>query len=460
MRKKKIIILGAKGFHSVACHDWGENDLPNIADYDIVIVNVVSLTKNLSCLNIANLERIKSELIKLLISNGTIYAVSCPFKTEEIIIYKFDNKGNIIEEQTVRNIINNYMWSPITLNIINEKGNTIEVKDASFEDYFKNVKEWYFIIKTKEEITPENAIGDYYYEDIGPFKITESKTWMNKLATNRMREAIAAKFYYEFTILIKGSSLKDFSMKSTKKSGYFILLPLATEMNDIEAINYILEKHLGVFQKIPPPDWAKAIQVPNLNKIQSELETIESEINRLEKEKGKLMEKEKELGSFRELIYETGHPLEEIVRKVFTELGYPPKTPKFGEEYIIEFNNILGIIECKGVKKSISRRDFRQLLDYVKNYETEPDLSNLKIKGILIANAWRNLKPEQRNSRAKPIFPSGQSGVIEIAKKHHMALVNTIDLFKIFCKYKEGKIKQRKILEAIFKADGIVKFQN
>lgn len=457
MRKKKILILGAKDFPSIKCYDWGEKDLPNISDHDVVILNVVSLTKNFYYFDSSTLKSIKSSLLKLLDSKGTIYAIACPFKTREITIHKSDNQGKLIEGRTFKEIINNYMWSPIPLEIINEEppGDTIDkIEDEIFKDYFKHVKEWHFTIKPAIKIAPKEAFD---YGSLIQSYASGSSTIMDAIATDRRGRAIAAKFYYEFEAVRQINS-STINRRTIAESGDFILLPLPTEIDDIEAINYILEKCLGVFQKTPPPDWAKKFPVPGLNKIESKLGEVENEIKGLEKKKSELEEQEKELASFRELLYETGHPLEEIVRKVFTKLGYTPKKPKFGEEYIIEFNNIFGIIECKGVKKSISRRDFRQLLDYVKNYETEHDVSNLKIKGILIANAWRNLKPEERDTHDKPVFPAGESGVIEIAKKHNMALVSTIDLFNIFCKYKEGKIEPRKIVEAIFKADGIVKF--
>jgi len=463
MREKKILILGAKDFHFVSCYDWGDKDLPNIniPDYDIVIVNVVSLTKNLSFINVGTLENIKSELIKLLVSNGELYAIACPIKKEPKQKTKWTqidtNKSRA--EHTERLFIDNYMWSPIPLNIINKKGDTInEIEDELFKDYFKNFKEWSFVIKIKATSAPEDAIRYCYEEDVGPFKILTSKTEMVKIAKNRMREAIAAKFYYQFAVQVDVSSEKPYSIKTTKKSGDFILLPLLTEINDREAINFILEKCLGVVQRTPPPPWAKPIPVPGLKEVELNLEEIENDIDELNKKKIELKQQEAELASYKELLYETGIPLEEIVRKVFTELGFPPKTAKFGEEYIIEFNNTIGIIECKGITRSISRRDFRQLLDYVRNYETEPNLSNLKVKGILIANAWRNLKPEERGAKNKPIFPAGKDGVIERAERHHIALVNTVELFNIFCKFLDGKIEPRKILETIFKADGIVKF--
>ena len=447
MRKKKILILGAKGFPSVTCYDWGDEDLPNIADYDVVIINVVSLTEKLHSFNSNALNNISSSLLKLLDSKGTLYAIACLLITKEITIPKFNSQGNLNEEKTVLEMINNYMWSPIPLEVNNEKGDTIEIKYEQFKDYFKHLKEWYFTVKPAISGAPKEAFnyGDY---------ISKSVTIMDEIAIDRRGRAIAAKFCYALRIdeIINSSTSK---IKKVSESGDFILLPQPTEINDVEAINFILEKCLGVFQKTPSPDWAKAIPFPGLNEIESKLEKIENKINALNKEKSEFEGQKKELASYRELLYETGTMLEEIVRKVFTELEYPTEPDKLGEEYVIKFNNTIGIIECKGVTKSISRRDFRQLLERKVEYETR---LNINAKGILIANAWRDLNPEERDTQDKPIFPAGEDGVIEIAERNHIALINTIDLFNIFCKFLDKKIKAKEIVETIFKADGIVKF--
>jgi len=45
MGNKKILILGAKGFTKAYCYDWSDNEITkiNIPDYDVAIINVVSL---------------------------------------------------------------------------------------------------------------------------------------------------------------------------------------------------------------------------------------------------------------------------------------------------------------------------------------------------------------------------------------------------------------------------------
>jgi len=232
-------------------------------------------------------------------------------------------------------------------------------------------------------------------------------------------------------------------------------LPCPTDISDIEAINFILKTFFNVHQKTPPPEWTNLIEVTGLGRIQKDIKSHLEKINQLSRANDNLLIKESKLVSYKELLYETGNALEEIVKKVFTMLAYKPKPPRYKEEYIVEYDKKVGIIECKGNEKSIKRADFRQLLEHTKEYELDGKVEH---KGILIGNAWR-LKPlNERNRSGTPIFPKGRDGVVDIATRHDIALVSTIDLFNVFCKFLDGKIKGKDIMEKIFSAKGVVSF--
>ncbi|MFQ6119387.1 MAG: hypothetical protein ACE5KE_05820 [Methanosarcinales archaeon] len=431
MRKKKILILGAKGFSKVDCYYW-DDELPNIPDYDIVIINVVSLTDKLSKRGIQ--KEIKEGLIELLDSKGTLVAIGCPKK--DLIFSEIKNryKNRFIED--------NYSWCPFQLKIINKPGTSFEFEDETFREYFKNVKRWTYCF----EITSDSSNLAFP---------------INNAVKNRYGKYLAGKIkLVRYTI--KEVPISPTGYNGTKKvwkkiyeSGEFYFLPCPTEINDIEAINFILEKFFNVYQRTPPPEWSKLIEVPGLKKTQNEIEIKNQKISQLSKDINKLKEKEAELITYRELLYETGTALENIVKKVFITLGYEPKPPKFGEEFIIKFEDKIGIVECKGKEKSISRRDFRQLWDYLTQYQLE---TSGEFKGILIGNAWRHKPLKERKTSKTPIFPAGENGVIDIAEKRDISLVSTIDLFRVFCKFLEKKIKAEDIMKKIFDAKGVVNF--
>ena len=422
MGKKKILILGAKGFSKVDCYDWNERNFPNIPDYDIVIINVLSLTRDLDERFVQS--DIKDGLCDLLDSKGILFAIGSP--RERITPFSEFN----------------YSWCPVPIEIINKSGTSFKFEDATFKDYFKNVKKYPYCFEIADDS-----------EDIKYFSYNSVK--------NRYGKYLACKIKYKKYRIIK-KPISSTGYGGTKKilqeihdSGDFYFLPCPTEINDKEAINFILENFLNIYKKTPPPEWTYLIEVPGLSKIQKNIETNLQKIKKISEKNSKLREKESDLTSYRELLYSTGTELEEIVKKVFTKLGYKPKPPKYKEEYIVVYDNKVGIIECKGNEKSIKRSDFRQLFENTKEYELDGKVEH---KGILIGNAWR-LKPlEEINKSGTPIFPKGRDGVIEISTKHDIALLSTIDLFKVFRKFLEGDIRADDIMKKIFSAKGVVDF--
>ena len=127
MENKKILIIGAEGFSGIACLNWARKELEklNIADYDVVIINLETLGNE-------NLHRgtqklIKAGLEKVLETQGTVVALGTQKRTVNTY---FEHAGRRLEAQ------NNYDWCPIPLEIKNDSGTSIEFKDDLFKEYF------------------------------------------------------------------------------------------------------------------------------------------------------------------------------------------------------------------------------------------------------------------------------------------------------------------------------------
>lgn len=417
MGNKKILIIGAKDFPKASCYDWGEKELNNIniPDYDVAIVNLVSLPNNILEFHLQ--EKINEGIETLLDTGGSLVAIGCPETNIKVCTIAYPSKR--VTSQS------NYMWCPIPIKIKNESGTSFKFEDETFKEYFKNVKKWKYCF---------NIPSHYRDENVG--------LGISHFVRNRYGKYL-------------GGVINYFIPEVRWKSGDFIFLPYPTEISDIEAINFILEKYFKIYQKTPLPDWTKSIQVPGLDEIRQCIEANLEKIKKLSDENEILREKKFELLSYIELLYETGTALEKIVRNVLTLLEYKPIPPNYKEEYIIKYNKKIGVIECKGNEKSIKRDDFRQLLEHTKEYELD---GKFEAKGILIGNAWRLRPLEERDKSGTVIFPKGKDGVTKIAERHDIALVSTIDLFKVFCRFLEGKIKGKEIMKKIFSSKGIVKF--
>lgn len=400
MNGKKILVIGIDNISGVDCIGWDMEEPPNIPDYDNVILNVVSMSNYE--VRAQTQKKIKSSLEILLNSKGSLVAIGCPRKN--INVRNFPYGENDVVDQF------NYQWLPFEIGIYNESGDTTIFDGDLLKEYFRYVKSC-----------------NYF------FRLGDDKLNVYDWVKNRYGELLAG-------TIQKGSG------------GPLVFLPCPTEISDVEAVQFILKTFFEVTPETSPPDWTNSVKIPGLEDIERRIIGNEGKINNLSEANRKLEKKASDLKKYQKLLYETGSALEEIVRDSFILLNHKPESPKFKEEYIIKSGNKIGIIECKGKEKSISRKDFRQLLDYHKEYQIDFDGD---FKGILIGNAWR-LKPvKDRNKNEFPTFPDD---VKRIAEKNDFALLSTVELFNIICRFIEKKIESKEIIKKIFEAKGVVKF--
>lgn len=400
MSGKKILVIGIDNISGVDCIGWDIEDPPNIPDYEIVILNAVSMSNY--ALRIQTQQKIGAGLRILLNSQGSLVAIGCPQNNIKVKTFPY-GENNVIDQP-------NNIWFPFEVGINNESGDTIKFDNDIYKEYFQYVKKW-----------------NYY------FTLGGDKLRVVDCVKNRYDKLLAG-------TISKGSG------------GKFVFLPCPTEISDVEAVQFILKTFFEVTPETSPPDWTESLKIPGLEDIERRIIGNEDKINNLSEANRKLEKKASDLKKYQKLLYETGSALEEIVRDSFILLNHKPESPKFKEEYIIKSGNKIGIIECKGKEKSISRKDFRQLLDYHKEYQIDFDGD---FKGILIGNAWR-LKPvKDRNKNEFPTFPDD---VKKIATKNDFALLSTVELFNIICKFIEKKIESKEIIKKLFEAKGVVKF--
>ena len=104
-RQRKILVIGSSP-HSreIMAVQWYDYGLPtlNIADYDVVIVNVSGVSLDYSHL-VARAIPIRACFTRLLESKGELFIISEPGPA-------------------------NYWWSPIQFHFVKEAGDTIEVQ--------------------------------------------------------------------------------------------------------------------------------------------------------------------------------------------------------------------------------------------------------------------------------------------------------------------------------------------
>lgn len=182
----------------------------------------------------------------------------------------------------------------------------------------------------------------------------------------------------------------------------------------------------------PKPEWIEkdeyslqiALETKNLiKKIEKD---IEKKTRELEEQKKVLEEQE----SLKDLLFETGKPLESAVTKALTILGFKAENYDDGEleldQIILSPEGYRYIGECEGKdNKDIDVSKFRQLLDGL-NADFERESVIEKAYGLLFGNPQRLIQLDKRTLDFTLKCKTG-------AKREKIGLIKTTDLFKV-CK--------------------------
>lgn len=201
-------------------------------------------------------------------------------------------------------------------------------------------------------------------------------------------------------------------------------------INDLVEIDKAIRKDGN---KTPTPDWANsndfslndAKETKNKIKLKrSKIDTINKEIENLT---ATLIEQEK----LKDLLFETGKPLEFAVIHSLNILGYKAENFDDGklelDQVITSPENNRYIGECEGKdNKDIDISKFRQLQDSL-NEDFERQEVTEKAYGLIFGNPKRFILPKERGI-------GFTTKCIDGAKREKIGLIRTPDLFFI-CKY-------------------------
>lgn len=186
-------------------------------------------------------------------------------------------------------------------------------------------------------------------------------------------------------------------------------------------------------EKTPKPSWVNNIDYNLSEAINTEqlIKEKEAEIEKHKKEIEKLNILLEEQNSIKDLLFESGKPLEKAVIKALHILGFNAENYDDGvlelDQIIIspEGGRFIGEYEGKD-NKDIDVTKFRQLLDGL-NADFEKDDVAVKAFGLLFGNPQRLIPPIERTLSFTQKCISG-------AHREKIGLIRTSDLFRI-CKY-------------------------
>jgi len=435
---ERLVLIGCKSFAGIDAIAWTDRVVPNIPDYDLVIVSVPHVTQSfLQGLDPDFFDSMKKALVRFLHSGGKLVILLSP-------IMNVQRKGKYPEW------ISSLDWCPLRFATHAEAGQSIFRKPNRYEAYLQKMSKWSFYITVPNDCL-SSGLTDFY----GSTFKTKYNIPFNPYIENRYSRVLAGECLIEVRNERNkgdgwGNVRKEYPEEPDHVTGTIVVLPLVEGVSPEEALLDILKEEVGYSLKSPVPDWAQEIELPFVSELQDQIVSAQVTIVKEEQNISKIVEKIDNLTAFRRLLYSSGTELEDVVRKSFELLGATVKPAKYAqEEYIIEVDNEEFLMEVKGVSKSISLTHLRQLNDYILKYQED---TGKECRGILLGNAWRNMPPAMRNAEDTPVFPDN---VVKRAEEWGISLVSSLTLFDAVLKVLGKEAKARDILVNITTAEGV-----
>lgn len=446
-RPARILVVGGGGFAGVPCYDWSDPNVPNLADFDIVLVNGPSLVPRLAALDRRGMksgrwegpyeglrwrtDRVAELLRALLTSGGSVYAI---LPGREFIELKRDPYVHEVETLP---------WLPVTVAFHDEEGETLEIRDQAFGRYLAHVHSWQRSFAPVDHATMEADLSEAARRD------WHVSARADPIAVNRQQEPVALRVVFE----LQPSGVPPPIAKAAAlsvRTGQIALLPAPTEVSADEGLRILLEDFCGVLARAVPPDWAGAIEMPGDQARTAALADATKALEDAQRKHHEAVEAQAAADEFKRLLYEKGPPLQEIARKTFEAIGISTVDSPVSDEFMLVWGDEKVLVEVTGTGKSIAGRDLSQLIKDQGNYLHDVGQG---VKGVLVGNAWIGLPPQERGTPDKSIFPDN---VQTTAENHSIALVSTPELFKAYCAFLEEKISPEQVFRRIADGSGVV----
>ena len=243
-------------------------------------------------------------------------------------------------------------------------------------------------------------------------------------------------------------------------AGHIFILPQPENKNSFT--KFFIEKILPTLKinfeidsgsKEPIPEEISKLEVAGQNKLRKQIQVQEKSIQKEQEKLNGLDDNYNELEKWKELLWQTGKPLEKTVKDFFGLLGLeltnidPSSTDLVGE---YQENEVL--VEVKGKTGCINHKeDFRQIQER-KDYNSKDPVTAI---ALLIGNSFR-LKPlNERPPEGQSLFAKTS---LSLAKNNKIGLIPTTELFKIVNAILDKKGNKQQILKSILECYGLYSY--
>lgn len=243
------------------------------------------------------------------------------------------------------------------------------------------------------------------------------------------------------------------------QEGHIIVLPKPTPEADgnlssefFSEMSNIIKKLTLKENKITLPEWTKKYYLPNEKEIESRVSQLNQELKNIENELSLKKAEVEELKTFKFLISGTGTLLEDKVGEVFSYMGFSVREGEKGrDDLIIEYDNKIAVVEVKGVSKSAAEKNAAQLEKWVMQYL---EINEVKPKGILVVNSYKDIPLEERDSEDFP------NQMLKMSVQREHCLISGAQLLSIYIICLNQPSRKKELIDSLFNTIGVYEYIN
>jgi hypothetical protein len=408
--ERRILVVGHRNIaKGITSFDWPS--LPqnhNLADYDVVIIDISVLQTN----NIGHPEFAH-------IFNASRWNLLFNRKAKLIIIGVPRQMRVSPGEGMYGSFMETAMLLPVHPKCTLADGETMQILDSTYDFYFNIVKRWQFHFDGMYFNVDETTRAEISH--VLAASIDRIVMSMEPIASNGYDRALAAKF--QFTAQsIKSNALLE--------SAQVFWLPPVTETSAESGVRLILSELFNIGRSSTEPAWIEDFQLPSMTARQIKISELDKKLHELNLERSQYSSEEADRKTLRQLLFEQGQPLEDIVKKALQELGCTIDNLPDKRSEDLRFSDPIGnkwIGEVKGRKGGLKREDIRQLDDWVKQAILN---ENWQGRALLIGNYNLDLPPA---SRPDPVSTNEAIAL----RRFGFCLLTTFQLFSTLKEHEE-----------------------
>ena len=177
-----------------------------------------------------------------------------------------------------------------------------------------------------------------------------------------------------------------------ERIGMVHLLPPPDKNLEFEAIERTIDIIVGSEEKVVAP-WREEIDIPLDRDLKEQKEKKLKEMKKIQEEITRIQEKIESFDCYRDLLTETGKPLELIVQKTLKDIGIITQETEKG--FPADLINREVAIEITGIKGSmgVDSNKVTQTNIFIQNFREHNE------KVVLIVNTYRDMAPKDRKEK-------------------------------------------------------------